>query len=56
MKYAIEMGSSAMMYEYLPSLIKILSLIQKLIRRDTHYTQTVWRSQKSAFIFSKEGN
>jgi hypothetical protein len=34
MKYAVEMGSGAMIY--IPSFIKIGSGIQKLIREDTH--------------------
>jgi hypothetical protein len=34
MKYAVEMGSGAMMY--VPSLIKIGSGIQRLLRGDTH--------------------
>jgi hypothetical protein len=32
MKYAVEMGSGAMIYVYIPTLIKIGSGIQKLIR------------------------
>jgi hypothetical protein len=39
MKYAVEMGSGAMIY--IPSFIKIGSGIQKLIRWDSH-TQTAW--------------
>jgi hypothetical protein len=39
MKYAVEMGSGAMIY--IPSFIKIGSGIRKLIGRDTR-TQTVW--------------
>jgi hypothetical protein len=42
MKYAVEMGSGAMMY--IPSFIKIGSGIRKLIGRYTD-TQTEWRSQ-----------
>jgi hypothetical protein len=34
MKYAVEMGSGAMMY--VPGFIKIGSVIQKLIKGDTH--------------------
>jgi hypothetical protein len=43
MKYAVEMGSGAMMY--IPSFIKIGSGIQKLIGRIHGYknTQTAWR-------------
>jgi hypothetical protein len=38
LKYAVEMGSGAIVY--IPSFIKIGSGIQKFIRRDTHtYTQ-----------------
>jgi hypothetical protein len=46
MKYAIEMGSGAMIY--MPSFIKIGSGIQKLItgfHRNT-YKHTAWRSHK----------
>jgi hypothetical protein len=50
MKYAVEMGSGAMIY--VPSLIKIGSGIQKLIRGDTQ-TQTAWKSHKPTFIFSE---
>jgi hypothetical protein len=39
MKFAVEMGSSAMIY--IPSIIKIGSGIQKLIWGDTD-TQTAW--------------
>jgi hypothetical protein len=35
MKYAIEMGSGAMIYMYIPSFIKTGSAIQKLIGGDT---------------------
>jgi hypothetical protein len=35
MKYAVQMGSGAMIYEYIPSLIKIGSAIQKLRERYT---------------------
>jgi hypothetical protein len=41
MKYAVEMGSGAMIY--IPSFIRIGSSIQKLIGVDTHTdTQTAW--------------
>jgi hypothetical protein len=40
MKYAVEMGSGAVMY--IPSFIKIGSGIQKLIRRRDTQTQTAW--------------
>jgi hypothetical protein len=50
MKYAVEMGSGAMIY--IPSFIKIGSAIQKLIGVDT---QTAWKSHKPTFIFSKYG-
>jgi hypothetical protein len=52
MKYATEMGSGAMTYEYIPSFIKIGSGIQKLTGVYTD-TQTGWRSHKPTFIFSK---
>jgi hypothetical protein len=39
MKYAVEMGSGAMIY--IPSFIKTGSGIQKLIARDTQ-THTAW--------------
>jgi hypothetical protein len=35
MKYAVKMGSCAVIYEYIPSFIKISSAIQKLIGWDT---------------------
>jgi hypothetical protein len=35
MKYAIQMGSGAMIYEHIPSFIQIGSDIQKLIAGDT---------------------
>jgi hypothetical protein len=35
MKYAVEMGSGAMIYEYIPGFITIGSGIQKLIAGDT---------------------
>jgi hypothetical protein len=35
MKYAVLMGSGAMMYSYIPSFIKFDSGVQKLIRGDT---------------------
>jgi hypothetical protein len=46
MKYAIQMGSGAMIY--IPSFIKIGSGIQKLGYTDT---QTEWRSHKPTLIF-----
>jgi hypothetical protein len=49
MKYAVEMGSGAIIY--IPSFIKINSAIQKLIGGDTQ-TQTPWRSHKPTFISS----
>jgi hypothetical protein len=52
MKYAVEMGSGAMIYT--PSFIKIGSGIQKLMGRVGFTdTQTVWRLHKPAFTFSK---
>jgi hypothetical protein len=42
MKYAVEMGSGAVRYEYIRSFIKTGSGIQKLIRGDTHrHTNTM---------------
>jgi hypothetical protein len=35
MKYAVEMGSGAMVYTYIPSFLKISLGIQKLIGGDT---------------------
>jgi hypothetical protein len=49
MKYAVEMGSDAMIY--MPSFINIGSGIQKLID-----TQTTWTSHKPTFIFSNNEN
>jgi hypothetical protein len=49
MKYAVEMGSGAMIY--IPSFIKIGSAIRKLMGEGD--TQTEWRSHKPTFIFSK---
>jgi hypothetical protein len=39
MKYPVDLGSDAMIYEYMPSFIKIGADIQKLVREDT---QTAW--------------
>jgi hypothetical protein len=39
MKYAVEMGSGAMIY--IPSFIKTGSAIQKLIGEDTRHTQNM---------------
>jgi hypothetical protein len=50
MKYAVEMGSDAMMY--IPSYIKICSGIQKLIAGFTD-TQTAQRLHKPTFVFSE---
>jgi hypothetical protein len=49
-KYAVEMGSGAMMY--IQSFMKIGSGIQKLIVGDTY---AAWCSHKPTFIFSKYG-
>jgi hypothetical protein len=35
-KYAVEMGSGAMIYSYIPSFIKIGSGIQKLMKGGIH--------------------
>jgi hypothetical protein len=48
MKYAVEMGLGAMMY--VPSFIKIDSVIQKLIGWGFTDTQTAWRSHKPTFL------
>jgi hypothetical protein len=37
MKGAVEMGSDAMTYEYIPRLIKIGSVVQKLMKGDTQH-------------------
>jgi hypothetical protein len=42
MKYAVEMGSGAMIYEYITGFIKIGSSIQKLIGAGLTETQTTW--------------
>jgi hypothetical protein len=52
MKYAVQMGSGAMIY--IPSFINIGSGIQKLIGWGIH-RQTGWRSYKPASMFSKQG-
>jgi hypothetical protein len=50
MKYAVEMGSGAMIY--IPSSIKIGSAIQKLVGGDTQTdTQTAWWLHKPTSIF-----
>jgi hypothetical protein len=46
MKYAVEMGSSAMIY--VASFVNIGSGIQKLIRGNQR--QTAWKSHKPTFI------
>jgi hypothetical protein len=53
MKYAVEMGSGAMIY--IPSFIKICSGIQKLMGGTHRFraTQTAWKSHKPTFMFSK---
>jgi hypothetical protein len=45
MKYALESGSVAVIYTYMPSFIKICSGIQKLIGRQTD-KQRGWISHK----------
>jgi hypothetical protein len=42
MKYAVEIGSGAMIYSYIPSFINIGSDIQKLLRGDYTDTKTAW--------------
>jgi hypothetical protein len=54
MKYAVEMGSGAMMY--IPSFIKTGSGIHKSIRRGHTGTQSACRLQKSTFFSSKIGD
>jgi hypothetical protein len=53
MKYAVEMGSGAMIE--IPTLINIGSDIKKLIGGIRRHTdeQSTWRSQTPFFIFSK---
>jgi hypothetical protein len=51
MKYAVEMGSGAMIY--IPGFIKIGSGIQKLIGGGFTDTQTACRSHKPTLILSK---
>jgi hypothetical protein len=48
MKYAVEMGSGAMIY--IPSFIKIGSGIQKIIEGGLTDTQTAWIAHKPSFI------
>jgi hypothetical protein len=51
MKYAVEMGSSAVIY--IPNFIQIGSGIQKLIAGGGLIdTQTAWRSPKTKFLFT----
>jgi hypothetical protein len=51
MKYAVQMGSNAMIY--IPSFIRIGSGIQKLFGREYTGTQTAWRPHKPNFYFFK---
>jgi hypothetical protein len=51
MKYAVEMGSSAVMY--VPNFIKSGSGIQKLMEGFPDI-QTAWTLHKPTFIFSKQ--
>jgi hypothetical protein len=45
--YSVEMGSAAVIYEYVPSFIKIGSGVQRLIRGDTHtHTHTHTHGQQ----------
>jgi hypothetical protein len=41
MKYAVEMGSGAIIYMYIPSFIKICSGIQKLIGGSHRHTDSM---------------
>jgi hypothetical protein len=52
MKYAVEMGSGAMIY--IPSFIKYGSAIHKLIGGTTQIHRHTWRSHKHTFIFLNE--
>jgi hypothetical protein len=52
MKSSVQIGSGAMIYSYIPSFIKISSVIQNFNWRDTK-TQTGWRLHKPIFIFLK---
>jgi hypothetical protein len=54
MKYAVEMGSGAIIY--IPSFIKISSIIRRLIGEEIHRrrdTQKAWWSHKPTFISLK---
>jgi hypothetical protein len=46
MNYAVEMGSGAMIYVYIPCFLRTGSGIQKLIWGGLTDTQTAWRSRK----------
>jgi hypothetical protein len=49
MKYAVEMGSGAILY--VPNFIKIGSSTEKLMGKRGTDTQTAWRPHKPTFIF-----
>jgi hypothetical protein len=50
MKYAVVMGSGAMIY--IPNFTRIVSGIQKLVWEGGYTdTQTAWRSHKFTFMF-----
>jgi hypothetical protein len=51
MKYAVEMGSGAMIY--IPSFVKTGSGVQKFMEGIYRHTQTAWWSHKPTFIFFK---
>jgi hypothetical protein len=48
MKYAVEMGSGAMIYSYIPSFIKIGSGIQTLTRGYSQTHRQLYRSRIKA--------
>jgi hypothetical protein len=53
MKCAVETGSGAIIYSYIPIFIKICSSTQKLI--EGIHRHTAWRTHKPTFVFlSKE--
>jgi hypothetical protein len=53
MKYAVDMGSGAIIYSYIPSLIEIYSSIQQLMRGDRYIDTASNVIHKPTFIFPK---
>jgi hypothetical protein len=51
MKYAVEMGSDAVIYKYIASLIKIGSTIAKMMEMDDSQTDATWWFRKPSFVF-----